>query len=173
MNITAESPFELPEPQKCFGSGYECGLHYRKKVAGFDDASIVVVVGADRAKGKWKRTQKPSTETICLCRDEDTDLRKDTVKTFEEDTAHGRAKPGFYLIGSAGTSASSTKVRKVLRECFEDADAGVDWPSLLRLGPESVRQSIASGRIEQLRDMGVCTAAQDVLFEYYLKNVRE
>eukprot|EP00957_Ditylum_brightwellii_P041316 3127859-Ditylum_brightwellii.AAC.1 len=62
-----DNALTFKSPSKCYGSALECGRDMRPS----SDTKVIVIVGGDRAKMKWRRPPKniDSQITICCARD--------------------------------------------------------------------------------------------------------
>ena len=108
-------------PTRCYGSALECGRHMRPD----KDTVVIVVVGGDRAKSKWKKQPKPDQVTVCCARN-DSQLN-DLQEAFAQDEKEGLVlDKDYYFALDVGPPTSSTIVRSILLQQLSPEEKSVE-----------------------------------------------
>jgi len=116
-NDFSSDALAFKSPSKCYGSALECGRDMRPS----SDTKVIVIVGGDRAKMKWRRPPKNIDSQITICCARDKNQLEALHNSFLHDTIQGLVLDDkYYLASGVGPSTSSTVIRSILQGDSDD-----------------------------------------------------
>lgn len=120
--------YPFRSPRRCYGSALECGVDMRPS----EDVAVIVVVGGDRAKSKWRRAPKESGRAyICCARDEEQFEELRAAYAADQEAGMVREE-NYHFVATAGPPTSSTLLRSILQD--SEGSGGPKVPRLFEHG---------------------------------------